>query len=61
MKTEYRIEAVRFYTDQPTHIKLQETVQPLLDAGWKLLGAPFFGPEMMYQALQRETAIPVTP
>jgi hypothetical protein len=52
MRTQYRIEAIPFYTEKATHILLQEKVQALLDVGWTPLGPPFFGCEMMYQALE---------
>lgn len=56
MKTvffEYRIVAVPFNGDEPTHETLESKVRKLMLEGFAPLGAPFFGVEMMYQAMTK--------
>jgi hypothetical protein len=55
MKTpiEYIIVAVPFHADAATHDELARKVNEKLNAGYKLLGAPFLSEEMMYQAMTR--------
>jgi hypothetical protein len=50
----YIIVAVPFYTKEATHEKLMEAVNKKMDEGYDVLGAPFFGEEMMYQAMKRK-------
>jgi hypothetical protein len=51
--SEYRIVAAEFHGNAATHADLTEKVQRLIKEAWEPLGAPFFGPEAMYQAMVR--------
>jgi len=55
MKTpiEYIIVAVPFHADAATHDELARKVNEKLNAGYELYGPPFFGEEMMYQAMTK--------
>jgi len=50
---EYLILAVPFHADAATHDELARKVNEKLGAGYELLGAPFLGEEMMYQAMTK--------
>jgi len=50
---EYIIIAVPFHADAATHDDLARKVNEKLGAGYALLGAPFLGEEMMYQAMTK--------
>lgn len=49
----YIIVAVPCNGKQPTHHELAELVNFQITQGYEPLGAPFFGEEMMYQAMVR--------
>ena len=55
MKTpiEYIIVAVPFHADAATHDDLARKVNEKLSGGYELYGPPFFGEEMMYQAMTK--------
>ena len=49
----YKIVAEPFHGRTPTHESLEKKVQELVNDGYEPLGAPFFGEEMMYQAMTK--------
>ena len=51
--SEYQIVSAEFHGNSATHVNLAEQVQKLIKEAWEPLGAPFFGPEAMYQAMVR--------
>jgi hypothetical protein len=62
MRTLYRIEAACNKEGKGgSHQQLAETVQRLIDDGWEILGTPFGGFDIMYQALQKKGPVPVLP
>jgi hypothetical protein len=50
---EYTIVAVPFHGDAATHDELARKVNEKLGDGCELYGPPFFGGEMMYQAMTK--------
>ena len=54
MSTHYLIVGQEFNGQKPPHEDLSEKVNSKLKEGYNLLGAPFFGEEMMYQAMTIE-------
>ena len=55
---EYMIVALPFHADAATHEDLARKVNEKLGEGYDLLGTPFIGKEMMYQAMTRRGAQP---
>jgi succinylglutamate desuccinylase len=51
--SEYQIVSAGFHGNSATHANLAEQVQKLIKEAWEPLGAPFLGPEAMYQAMVR--------
>jgi hypothetical protein len=50
---EYIIIAVPFHAEAATHDEVARKVNEKLVGGYELLGAPFLGEDMMYQALTK--------
>ena len=50
---EYTIVAVPFHDDAATNEELARKVNEKLSGGYELYGPPFFGGEMMYQAMTK--------
>ncbi len=53
MKLHYEILAVARHGGKPTHEELAAKVNQKLGEGYALLGQPFFGEKMMYQAVTK--------
>jgi len=53
MKLHYEIVAVPSHGDKPTHEELAAKVNQKLEEGYALLGQPFLGEKMMYQAVTK--------